>query len=274
MTAINVYASPGDDAAYMITDSAVYGLRGANAGVVREFREKMVIPPRLKAAFAACGESQTVALVGEACASFASYDEMIRRLPGCLREMAADGEFTRDGDNPDDDVNRFRLFVAGWSDERRRPEGYSLQSTRASSGDGALMPVFGWTAGQRILCQPGHAEMLQGLKELGFVKQGQVVVKDPAVFLTALIDWQRRNCKFDNVGGTYCIGGAATLTRIDAKGVTQSVVHQWNDHIDQLIDPSQDAVNVVPLRIPEGLSRLQRERMEKKIKKGTLRTAG
>jgi hypothetical protein len=39
----------------------------------------------------------------------------------------------------------------------------------------------------------------------------------PDQFVTTIITWQHRNCRFRKIDNQFCIGGWATLTRIDAK---------------------------------------------------------
>jgi hypothetical protein len=274
MTAINCYADPKGDAAYMITDAATYFLRGADAGIVKHFGDKAVVSPRLKVALAGCGESASIDLIGEQFRCFTSFDDVISGLPSRLRALAEDGEFTRDFESPDDSVNHWRIYLAGWSDERRRPEIYSVQSRRPSEGDGAKDEPFTMVGRQRILVQPGHHDLFAGLQAMGFVKGGQVIVEPyPVEFLTKLINWQRQNCLFKDVGqGHYAIGGQAVVTRIDAKGVTQTVVQRWNDRVGELIDPARDTENVTPLRaegstVVPAMSRVQLEIWERKQRK-------
>lgn len=87
--------------------------------------------------------------------------------------------------------------------------------------------------------------------------------------------------------GAHWVGGKALLTTIDARGVTQRVVHHWKeDQVGELITPTPvawkewlaerkrdraaGAVEGAGIDL-SGLSRLQRERMLKKARKGTLR---
>lgn len=80
--------------------------------------------------------------------------------------------------------------------------------------------------------------------------------------------------------GAHFVGGMAVLTKITPTSTTQKVVKRWEgDQIGQPIEaePITDwkrwkgSAAVEAAAIPEGLSRLQRERMQKKAKKGTLR---
>jgi hypothetical protein len=265
MTAINAYASATGDAAYMITDSAEYYLRGEKAGVVSRLGKKGVLIPELRIMLATCGAPGLADAFADECRDCASsFDDVIRELPGRLRSMADHEAFIR-AEDPDDDANHFRLFVAGWSGERRRPELYTLQSRRADDGAGASMEPFSFVGGMRILVQPGGVT-LDTLRNLGFVQGGQVIVRDPTKFLTAVIDWQRRNCPFENVAGRYCIGGEATVTRIDAKGVSERVVRRWPDQVGELITPEaeKEATATAP---PAGMSREQRRRFERMQRK-------
>jgi hypothetical protein len=59
--------------------------------------------------------------------------------------------------------------------------------------------------------------------------------------------------------------------------ITSRILRRWPDEIGEKITP--EPIDLRAWRaarapaIPEGLSRLQRERMEKKLRKGTLRAA-
>ena len=72
------------------------------------------------------------------------------------------------------------------------------------------------------------------------------------------------------------------LTSIDRNGITQRVVHRWEeDVIGQVVTPKpihdwkawREAKLAAKAKavLPDGLSRLQRERLEKKLKKGKLK---
>lgn len=266
MSAINACLSESGDAAYMLTDTAVYYIAGDRAGEIVDFHEKVTPFPELKMALATCGAPEIRDLFGAECRRFSTFDEAVEQLPGVAREMSAAGYFTRVFDDPEHDANKFRLIVVGWSDARRKPEIYVMQNQRAPAGAGAAWAPFSLQKGQRILLQPGGVT-LEDLAGLGFVKGGQVRYGDPAVFLTNVIHWQRLNCSFGEVG-PHRIGGHATLTRIDRSGITQRVVHQWpEDRIGERIVPSPAESQPAPIVAPEGLSRLQRHRFEKRQKK-------
>ena len=99
---------------------------------------------------------------------------------------------------------------------------------------------------------------------------------DPETELLHLLEIQRR-IPFD---GRYYVGGQALLTSIDRSGVHQRIVHKWDeDEPGKVIVPqpidwaawlSKRTLTAAGIDI-SGLSRLQRERMLKKARKGTLR---
>jgi hypothetical protein len=93
--------------------------------------------------------------------------------------------------------------------------------------------------------------------------------------LLHLIEIQRR----ESIEGHYWVGGKAMLTSIDRHGISQRVVHHWiEDQVGEPITPrpiewkawreARQRIKVVSI-VPDGLSLLQRRRMEKKIRKGT-----
>ena len=102
---------------------------------------------------------------------------------------------------------------------------------------------------------------------------------DPEVDLLHVMEIQRH----EKIEGHYWVGGKALLTSIDRHGITQRVVHHWiEDQVGQPFMPrpiewkawreARQRIKVVSI-VPDGLSLLQRRRMEKKARKGTLRTA-
>src|SRR3954452_14024165 len=102
-----------------------------------------------------------------------------------------------------------------------------MQSHQSVCDGGTILP-FTMLRVPVLQCQPGGAGMEQ-LRDMGFLKGNALNIRDAGTFLKTVINWQRRNCRFDGVSDRYCIGGEALLTRIDASGVTQTVAERWND---------------------------------------------
>jgi hypothetical protein len=78
------------------------------------------------------------------------------------------------------------------------------------------------------------------------------------------------------------VGGHCSITTVDRDGIRQHVEHTWSeDRIGELIQPppihdwkawrraEQD--RALTASIPEGLSKVKRDMLAKKLRKGTLR---
>jgi hypothetical protein len=251
MTCINAYAHT--DAVYFLTDTTSYD----RENIVRGFVAKTMTVPHLKMMYAVSGLCTVQFELQQELKEFGSFDDVVNGFPSRLREAFEAGTFDRD---PDPLRNGFRLFFGGWSDQHGCPELYAL-STHEEPG----IEAFELTTKDTV-CSPGLSkEQMVSF----YPRKGEV----PVTFLTSMIDHQRR-LQFG--AERHVIGGHAILTRIDSMSISQTVVRRWvTDRVGERVDPDASAtgdsvVHMSP-QIPEGLSRLQRERMEKKARKGTLR---
>lgn len=259
MTAISAVAH--STGAFLMSDSATYD----QEGVVTRFSPKTVTFPHLGLAVAVTGAACNGEEVARIIRDFSSYEEVMAKIADALHDAWDDGAF----DVGDDEASHLHVVLAGWSHDRKRGEVCYI-STTDNLGHPAFTP-----SNKTSIISPSIGE--DGMRALGFTKpDGSVGIKcGPDEFLTRIIEYQR-TMPWPVPGHAetvkYIVGNTADLTVISAAGITQRVVLRWADSIGQPIDPAATAVSSRPA-VPEGLSRLQRERYEKKLRKGTLRAA-
>jgi hypothetical protein len=188
------------------------------------------------------------------------------------------------------------MIVAGWSGARDEPEAYvintcdqtpdgidpeQLDALRSSGKDIYLPEPFQFCRLPNAVTGP----MLTGDIEArsGF---GGIDVNDtPQNVIAALrfaIECQRHDIPPSIIpgGGTHFVGGLAQLTTVTPDEIAQRVLDRWPDKIGEAIQPgpidwpkwrAERVSRKVAESVPDGLSRLQRERLMKKARKGTLR---
>jgi hypothetical protein len=176
------------------------------------------------------------------------------------------------------------MYVIGWHRRRNSPGAYAINlwTDEASQRDqwianskaaGADIPETGKfdDMSQNIGGSP-----LPGREALAHAR---FEIRDPDQYdeqldLMHLIEIARHSAV------RRVIGGKAVLSSIDESGVTQRVLHHWQkDAVGERIEPRpildwrawRASKAIASAGIPDGLSRLQRERLEKKARKGTLR---
>jgi hypothetical protein len=235
LTAINALSTP--QAAYMIADSAAYWDDGEIGG----FESKVLTLPHLRMALATSGKLEQRWRVAKGLLKMASFDDVIEQAPARLRELWDEGEF-HDYRDQDEDA-AFRLIVAGLSERTGQGAVYAL-ATDEQPGQTpftfALAPI--------AITPSVHPDRLRKAK---LIDDNNIAGGSPPEdWLTRLIDLQRELvhlpagevARAEDVAedeGQRTIGGHAVLTRIDANGITQTVVRRWNDSIGEKIDLSR-----------------------------------
>jgi hypothetical protein len=210
---------------------------------------------------------------------FTSFDDLIARGESELPRMFQDyAEYARGGDAYS------TLYVIGWHRHAARPAAYIMNLW--TDGSAKLARVLEQSEGTEAFHRFKFEEQLLAgtplpgddlIQAAGLRIPDDVNDMRPELDLLHLMEVQRH----EKIAGHYWVGGNALLTSIDANGVTQKVVHEWReDVVGEPIAPlpidwkAWRAARIISsANIPAGLSRLQRERMEKKARKGTLRAA-
>jgi hypothetical protein len=230
MTAINALVVP--DAAYMITDTAIYD----GFAIVHGFSTKVTTLPHLGMAISTSGAHEQHDAVVRGLFEFMSFDAFVDGGEVKLRELWDDGHFQLVG--PDDGRENFRLVVIGWSDRDKSPQLHVLCTEAQPDCE-----PFTLTAAP-IAINPGeHPKVLE---EAGLTVDGNAV-GEPEDWLCRLIDLQRSRragprgtpCTYeepDAENGSYNIGGHAVLTKLTRHGIVQRVVRRWNDRLHSTIE--------------------------------------
>jgi hypothetical protein len=212
MTAINAFAE--ERRACIVTDCAVYN----PDKIITGFHSKVVTLPHLGAAFATSGLVVTGYELARVFYSFESFDDLVGRIAELVRGAWDDGDL-RFAD--DDTRDHFRLFVIGWSTNRKKAELYQLSSQAELDEEPfALISKSG-------LFTPHIAG--------GDIDRIMRSSNDNVERLSKIIDVQRAK-PLDQ--GRALVGGCAYLTQVDEAGISQRVLKRWRDRVGEPIDLS------------------------------------
>jgi hypothetical protein len=278
MTALNIVRQPQHKQILVLSDAASYLQTGEMVGMA----SKVYPVPSWPGIVAGRGPSLAPALLGQHLAlAFPTWDSMVQLVEDALPAMVdACAVLMRTG--------TIELVLAGWSQERERPETYlircddELPPGTTQAGVDALIASGGIYPGAfelrelpAVVCGPMIGPVAQRVT-------GYIEIADKGSSLQAIADMRLalETQRHDPTLPFCCVGGFALLTTITPDRVEQKIVHRWaEDQIGELIEPTPIAnwkawrAALSTADIPTGLSRLQRERMEKKARKGTLRAA-
>lgn len=273
---------------HILTDGLSYN----SDGVVQGISQKCYAIPTLHAAVSAIGAGAADLIFWHSFSKmFASFDELVSDLEHRIheiydqrRELLEQSEFSD-----------CELYIAGWSAARRRPEAYMMRIhspesqaywDKSAIGTGYSSEAFKLQQLDGVVANPGVEVDDLVAAGLSFDCAADQISEAMSadIDMLHLIEVQRRRKVPLRPGrdAHYWVGGVALLTSIDATGISQRVLHRWGeDRVGSVVTP--EPIDWRPWRaawsgspaaaIPHGLSRLQRERMEKKARKGTLRVA-
>jgi hypothetical protein len=265
---------------HLMADAASYEM--STGILISNNLAKCVALPTLSAAISCTGPADLGAYFGYILAQkFSSFDELIlsaeQYLPKLFENFADE---TRRGDALS------TLYLIGWHKAEARPAAYAMDLwTDESTRIAQVLDNGKNAASTQALRFKLNEQLFAGTPLPGadlIAAAGLKILDDendmkPDLDLLHLMEVQRH----EEIEGHYWVGGKALLTSIDCRGITQRVVHHWQeDQIGQPITPlpiawkawreARVAAKIAAI-VPDGLSRLQRGRMEKKARKGTLR---
>ncbi|MDO8398095.1 MAG: hypothetical protein Q7T45_09775 [Bradyrhizobium sp.] len=265
------------------------GLSYHSDGVVVRISQKCFTMPTLHACIATIGAGGAAMIFSiKAGEVFSSFDELVD---------GAEDEFPSIFDRHRDlfeqcEFSDCELYVAGWSKASNQAEAYMMRIhdpkaqefwNEATTGSEYSAEAFRLQKLDGIVTNPPPDVSELKAAGMSFNCRPEEIgeVMSPDVGLLHLMEVQRRKKTplRPELDAHYWVGGLALLTSIDRTGITQRVLHRWTeDKVGEVVTPrpidwkAWRASRVVAgAAIPEGLSRLQRERMEKKARKGTLR---
>lgn len=276
MTAINVF--PLRDVAYLFGDGASYDLEGNLLSI----GSKAHILGSLSAAMIFTGRSiLSPYIVHHLAHQATSFDHLMTIMPDRLAEIedhltelfGIDQSPQRQSSN-----QGYRIFAAGWSEERERIVAFSIASVGDALGD---EPYMLHEAPEGFMTPPLTAEQ----RKLGFgsvnVDVTAATIEDVAVTQIEL----QRQFGHRNTGGDHCsVGGLIELVTVRKDHVESKILRRFDEDVMGLpMMPAEvdwaarrarraaRAVTNAGVNL-DGLSKLQRDRMLKKARKGTLRS--
>lgn len=264
-----------DDASYLLTDAAEYYADG----VIARFGDKCLAIPEAHCAVTVIGPAIWHNLICEGIqGNFTSFDEVIAGLPAMARRLF--DEYSAAVKWP---MVTGEVWVVGFS----QALGRVLAFTLSMCGDDEWERWKMLSPGIEKTRTPFVPDVQQygfnanpGITDVEQLRAAKFPIcdtnlRDPEVDLLHYMEIQRRE-RFQSVGGKHCVGGWATLTKVDASGVTQKRLHTWSeDKVGALITPRP--INWAQWRAarsaPPGTSKLKRDVLARKAAKG-LRLAG
>lgn len=256
MTAINLIRQRRR--ACIMTDGAGYDING----VVRAFYQKVATIAHLRAAVAVRGSAVAPMLfAAEFGARFRTFDELVEQ-GGSVAEAVYDGNF---GAITWSGHVELELFLAGWSESRNRPETYWLVSDDSHSRAALGVNAWEFIEAEPFQVAPVPTPELLAAQNFDVTDIERV---DPVRDGLKVMEAQRRfvgEMQTDGIarGPVSAVGGFVNLTEIREDGISQRIIHRWNDIIGQRINPERAcADNLEPAR----MSRAERRRLEKALR--------
>lgn len=228
----SVFVLPQSKSVHMMTDGLVYDREGV---VQATNLAKAHALPTLPMAMSCTGPAFMSPLIAEKIAmEFSSFDEYVDSadewLPAVFDVLA---EKHRDGDAAS------AFYIIGWHERENRPAAYCADLWTDKS-----------SRIERILANSGNrevarAKLIEQTTIAGVPLKPELVVQcgfrerpndqyDPELDLLHVTEVARQ----ERIEDAHWVGGKILLTSIDAKGVTQRVVHHYaEDRVGALIEP-------------------------------------
>lgn len=267
---------------HMMVDSLAYE-RGGRVVMVNLSKGHAL--PTLGAAISAIGPAALSRHLADRIAyDFSSFDDLIRDGEAYIAEQFDFlAEESRSGNA------NGTMFLIGWHRETGLPGSYSMDmwtddSDRAQqvTENSGFSKAYAESVRGKLIKQP--ADQINGspmpspqlADEAGFRIHNSNDRYVPEIDLLHLMEIARH----ERIEDAHWVGGKAVLTSISKDGLSQRVVEHWQgDQIGEFVAPdpidwkawrAARSVEAAGVNL-DGMSRLQRERMEKKARKGTLR---
>jgi hypothetical protein len=268
------------EAVHILCDGAGYD----SQGTVRAVMSKAFAIPHLSAVIATRGSAVALPFIGtRLSALFSSFDELVSGIETELPKIVDDSEefFAISG------ATSTELAVIGWSDQDDCGKAFTIQTgdtsdTRAEYADFEQPEPYKLVDRPDAFALPApSAEIMRAADFRGDVDIEKLV---PEIDLLQIMQMQRESLIEFNGQEIHLVGGLALLSTVARGGtITQCVINRWpEDKIGELIQPEpitdwkqwRTALTIKNAGgIPAGMSRMKREMIERKARKGTLRAA-
>ncbi|HEV7417679.1 MAG TPA: hypothetical protein VGN98_16095 [Tianweitania sediminis] len=255
MTAINAVLKR--DRAILMTDASLYD----PDGTVVAFGMKAVAIPNLKAAIAVRGAQKVAALLAmEMACTYRDFDHLLERAPDDMPRFY-DSVILHLADIGMQNID---VLIVGWSDQDRTAKGFAFTS-QPEDGDDECEELDSWA----LAPWPSDDER-ENLQAIGARPEFNWTAEsfDPIRHGIPIMEAQRRMriVPGDPEAGAepiHIVGGNILLTEVTADGITQRIVHRWED--DCPGEPIRPAA--FSAAQPQTLSRQQRRALERSMKK-------
>lgn len=272
MSACNVHVDRSKGFARMLCDGASYDRDMRLVGIGQKAWAISVAQTAISSLGPVGVSAYLAAQIGS---MFQSFDALIAAAETMMPEWFDDFAAYKPADRLETE-----LHIVGWSDRENAPASYIMLLGDQDQHDAVwaakmdATPLFKLKRTGDICGNPATTEQQRSAACLDF--SGAVTELD----LWHLLELQRQT----KINGRYYVGGHVHLITITRDSITEKILHRYSEDVPgQFIEPEpitdwhqwradrEDAK--VKALVPDGLSRLQRQRMEKKARKGTLISA-
>jgi hypothetical protein len=267
------------ESVHIMCDGAGYG----SDGTLQRVLSKAFSMPHLAAVISTRGHAAALSFIGTRLGTlFGSFDELVAGIEAELPAIANDSEtlFAMEG------VTSTEIALIGWSEKDDIGKAFTIQTgnaseTRAEYADFEQPEPFKLVERPNAIAWPvPDADIMRAAEFRDDVDIEKLV---PEIDLLQIMEMQRRSLIEFNGQEIHLVGGLALLSTVARGGViTQRVIHRWSeDTIGELIQPEpitdwkqwRTALATKNAGGTAGMSRMKREMIERKARKGTLRAA-
>jgi hypothetical protein len=272
MSAMNIVCQPRHNVAHVLVDAASYDADG----VVGSLGSKTFPVPHWPGVIATRGPALALSLLGVMLSrEVRTFDEMVETIEEKLPPLV-------------DLFDRWlsetvEINLAGWSHQRQSPEAYIIYTdNKLPPGESQVVAdANGFFGNPYKLMRLPKVATGPGVSDVDLIiaadYEGIEINDDPDIVAWIMrkhLEMQRRT-RFPS--GNYCVGGWGQYTRILPDRIEQCVLQRWDeDRVDEVITPAPidwKAFNatkstLAPVIDFSSMSRLQRERHQKKMRKG------
>lgn len=220
------------DAAVVCTDAAVYDAEG----VIWRIAPKAMSMPHLRAVMATRGPALTTPIFAiELGGCYRTFDALVA---GVEKDFATLCE--KHADTLSEDENpRIEMLLAGWSDERDRPESYMICSGDADVVPAELIGAAIEPLSMKLMELPADMyspAIPRDVLDRSGLMFGEVNVQVDLLFRAALE--LQRDIRHSNGPGHLArlVGGFGLIHVVTKEGVNERVICRWDDHLGEPID--------------------------------------
>jgi hypothetical protein len=232
MTAINVVRQA--NAVHVLTDGIVCDAEG----VISEIGPNIFMLPNLPAALAIRGPSQFMPfLVHRLSRECQSFDELLKNVVPAALDVHISIPMTL---GYGDVRPNFDLVIAGWSNERGRPESFVMTNQEAREQVGLATAAWQLMHLPDVSIAPSVG--VAQIESVGWRVPESAEAFQPSIDGVKLVRAQRLskglrpavpNRDIDSVGGFV------QLTTVHAHGINSTILHRWPDRVGQRIIQTQ-----------------------------------